>query len=266
MSILPEPGKHSPLWKLWRNAGLGKSDQFFVEHSEAVLELLATDLGPEQVLLSQSRYQRDPDRWDGLAKDSRESRWYLVEDEKLDKLTSVRSTAGLCGLFRPRLANPEQMRSLPFLLMTWEIQDPGNLGTLIRSCAAFTGGGVVVIGGCNPWSSKVARSSAGTVLSTPLVVIEAKLGLDFLDSLKNDEFRCYATVPRGGRSLSEWKPEGKCAVLIGHETRGLPAEVASRSEALTISMNGRLDSLNAGVAGSIVCFQWSSRSLPGREK
>lgn len=257
---LVEPGKHSPLWKLWRNVGNGRDDRFFLEHSEAVLELLDSATPPEQVLVSRSRYGDDPQYWATLAERRPSCRWFLVDDEKLDKVVSVRSTGGVCGLFEPRPVSELELLEQRFLLLAWEVQDPGNLGTLIRSCAAFTQGGALVVGGCRLWSSKVARASVGSLLRVPSLQIDVEAGEPLLRALGAAGFQLYSTVPRGGRPLTRWRPDSKCAVILGNETRGLPERVQKFTEPITIPMSSRVESLNAGVAGAIVCYEWSRLS------
>lgn len=252
-----EPGKHSPLWKLWRSVGSGKENRFFLEHSEAVLELFHSESPPEQILLARSRYSEEPSFWHELAQKRPSCTWYLLEDERLDKMVTVRSFGGVCGLFAPRPASESELREKRFLLLTWELQDPGNLGTLIRSCAAFTSGGVVVVGGCRLWSSKVARASAGSLLRVPARQIPLERGISFLKSLKSSQTGIYSTLPRGGRLLTRWKPAAHSAVVLGNETHGLPDEVQKFTEPLTIPTSAQVESLNAGVAGAIVCYEWS---------
>ena len=81
--------------------------------------------------------------------------------DELDRVLSVKASNGLCGVFRPYPWSREAVLKSGALLITWQIQDPGNLGTLIRSSSGLAGGAVLCVGGCRAWSSKVARASAG---------------------------------------------------------------------------------------------------------
>lgn len=258
MSHFKEPGKHSRLWKEWRAVGRGRHQNFFLEHSEAVLEALNTPMAPRQVLLSRTRFEQDPTMWEELAQ-RHSVEWYLLEQDKLNALTSVPSCGGVCGVFAPRSLIDLDTVETPFLLVTWEVQDPGNVGALVRSCAALAGGAVLMIGGCNPWSAKVARASAGALLRTPVMTIPAREGLAALEKLSRRAYSLYATVPRGGQALSQTMWSGRDAIVVGNETRGVPLEVQKFTKGLSIDMDAESESLNVAVAGSIACYEWGRR-------
>ena len=117
---------------------------------------------------------------------------------------------------------------------------------------------MVTLGGCRPWSSKVARASAGALFRTPLLALSTAGG-DLLAALRASGYALFSALPRGGQAPSEAFSDGRrVAVLIGNESHGLPSGVVEQSRGLTISMRGDEESLNAGVAGSILCYQWSS--------
>lgn len=254
------PGKHSRLWKQWRAIGRGREPEFFLEHSEAVLEALQAAVPPEQVLLTHKRYRAEPEEWEQLAQRNPRVGWYLVEQKDLDKLTSVPSSNGLCGVFSP----PPSMRvddiQEGFILVAWEVQDPGNIGTLIRSCAALTAGAFISVGGCKPWSAKVARSSAGALLRTPIVSVGNEEGKNMLQAIRDKGYQIHCAVPRGGEHLPKVQWSGHDAVVVGNETRGVPIEIQKFTNPLTIGMEAANESLNVAVAGSIACYEWGKRS------
>ena len=248
------PGKHSRLWKEWRRAGKGKSDSFFMEHREAVLETLESTSPPAQVLLASSLYTQDSDFWDDLSHRT-SSAWYLLEDKALEDLLSVRGCSGLCGLYRPDDRDLDSLLHESFILLTWEIQDPGNLGTIIRSCSGLAGGAVLAIGGCNPWSSKVARASAGALFRSPVLHLPVTRGEEALHLLSSGGFSILAAVPRGGKSPSRVKWTERDVLLVGNETHGLPQPLVERVVPVTLSMTSETESLNAGVAASPLIYE-----------
>jgi TrmH family RNA methyltransferase len=147
------------------------------------------------------------------------------------------------------------------VLVLHDVRDPGNAGTLIRSADAAGATGVVFTGhSVDPFNPKTLRATAGSIFHVPVAVAE----LD--EALSDFERRgavTLATVVHGGvdhRRVDFTKPT---AVVIGNEAEGLDAEVISRcGGAITIEMSGRSESLNAGVAGSLVAFEamWQRRS------
>ena len=134
------------------------------------------------------------------------------------------------------------------------LQDPGNLGTILRTAEAFALGAVVLCEGCaDPFSPKVVRSTMGAVFRLPCVQLPLK---EALDLLKTAGLPVYATalhedsVPLSAVSLS------RAAVIIGSEGRGV-SDLALRlsDKRVIIPMRGRAESLNAGVAAAIVIYE-----------
>lgn len=131
------------------------------------------------------------------------------------------------------------------VLVAWGVNDPGNVGTLIRSAAAFGYGFVAGPETADPWSPKVVRSGAGGHFHTTIGAVDGVGGLSAFDLV--------GTVAVGG------SPPGPIgvgeAVLVGSEAHGLPDDlVAACSRLVTIPMATGTESLNAAVAGSIVAY------------
>ncbi|MDH3308396.1 MAG: RNA methyltransferase [Acidimicrobiia bacterium] len=146
-------------------------------------------------------------------------------------------------------------------IVLWDVGDPGNVGTLIRSAAAF-GYGVIATGStADLWSPKVVRAAAAGHFAT---VLETAPALS-VDGLRDRGFRCLALTADGTADLST-VPPGRMAVLVGDEASGLPVAVRQAADlTVAISMPGGMESLNAAVAGSIAMhalFNAAGRSTP----
>lgn len=259
---MKQPGKHSRLWKEWRSIGQGRGPDFFMEHREAVLESLGSEFPPRQVLLSEELYATGPDYWEQLAGGPRVE-WYLLPKSDLDRVISVNSSSGLCGIYPVPSISLSDLDEFPFLLVGWEIQDPGNVGTMIRSCAGLTGGGVLLVGGCNPWSAKVARASAGALMRTPVARLTQAEGQAALVQLARSGRGLFATSPRGGTELSRAAWTGRDLLIVGNESHGVPSEVLTGIQRITLFMTSQTESLNVGVAASISCYEWARNHLEG---
>ena len=227
-----------------------------MEHYEACLEAVNGPSPPEYVLLSEKLFEKEPEVWEQRASNS-SSVWVLLDKKELDRLSTVSSSSGLCGVFSVPNWRLSELLDRDFFLIAWELQDPGNVGTLIRSCAALTQGVSIFVGGCSPWSSKVARASAGALLKHPVVELSLNDGLDALKFLSTNKVELYSTSPRGGAALSVLSTKKKQAVLLGHESRGLPQSIQDETELLTINMSAGSESLNVAVAGSLACYERS---------
>jgi RNA methyltransferase, TrmH family len=140
------------------------------------------------------------------------------------------------------------------------LQDPGNLGTLIRSAQAFGATGVLTTPGTvSEWNQKALRASAGAVFRVPVVGVT----LDELVALKGRGVRLFAAVaddPLGGgaASIASVDLTQGCAVMIGNEGAGLASELLEIVDMrITIPTPGNVESLNAAIAGSLLLYEAS---------
>jgi TrmH family RNA methyltransferase len=134
------------------------------------------------------------------------------------------------------------------------LQDPGNLGTILRSAEAFGGAGVVLgEGTVSPFNAKVVRASAGSVFRVPVI----RRKLDAVSSqLRAQQIRLVATSSHKGTPLGEARLTGPLAMFIGNEGSGLPRDLMTRmDEVVVIPHAPQVESLNAGVATSILLYE-----------
>ena len=134
------------------------------------------------------------------------------------------------------------------------LQDPGNLGTILRSAEAFGAGGALLgEGTASVFNSKVIRASAGSVFRLPIA--KAKLG-DTIAQMKSKGLRLVATSSHKSRPLGEVDLSGPLAIFIGSEGAGVPRDlIAKMDEVVAIPHSPTVESLNAGVAASIVLYE-----------
>ena len=134
------------------------------------------------------------------------------------------------------------------------LQDPGNLGTLIRSAEAFGAAGVILAGpNVSPFNSKVVRASAGSIFRVPIVRGEVAT---VIAQLRKNGVRRIATSSHKGTPLSQAQLTGGVAVFIGSEGGGIARELLNEmDEVIVIPHSERVESLNAGVAASIILYE-----------
>jgi RNA methyltransferase, TrmH family len=146
----------------------------------------------------------------------------------------------------------------PLILIAVGLQDPGNLGTLVRSAEAFGATGVLTTPGTvSAWNQKTLRASVGSVFRVPVVAVDAS----DIEGLKERGVRLVAAVgveDVGVMAAQEMDFTSGCAVMIGNEGNGLSAEWMSMCDAkVTIPCPGPVESLNAAVAGSLLLYEAS---------
>ncbi len=147
------------------------------------------------------------------------------------------------------------------ILVLHDVRDPGNAGTLIRSADATGATGVVFSGhSVDPFNPKTLRATAGSIFHLPVAVAELDETLRFFSERGATT---YATVVRGGDDHRSIDYRRASVVVIGNEAEGLNEDAIALCDArISIAMAGASESLNAGVAGSLVAFEsmWRRQS------
>jgi RNA methyltransferase, TrmH family len=157
-------------------------------------------------------------------------------------------------------------RKAPSLIVVLAaLQDPGNLGAILRSAEAFGADGILSLPGTvSAWNPKALRASAGSVFRLPLLTTTVE---DCFLHLREAGVKVWTTTIHAAEPADLVNLAGPVALLIGNEGNGIPAELAARADgALTIPCPGPVESLNASVAASVLLYeaacQRSVRSAP----
>ena len=181
----------------------------------------------------------------------------LLPDEVFVSAVSTESPQGVAALVKLRPHKFEELlesASDSLLVVVGGIQDPGNLGTIIRSAEAF-GARAVLLGEktVSHFNPKAVRGSAGSIFREPL--LRVKLA-ESITALKQQGMRVLATSSHKGKPLQEVDFTGAAMIVVGNEGAGVPAEILSMAnELVTIPHSPRVESLNAGIAASILLYE-----------
>lgn len=189
----------------------------------------------------------------------------VTSDEVFEKMSATNSPQGILAICRAQehsldeiisraQGEADESQAKPLLIIEG-IQDPGNLGTMFRSAEAAGAGGIIMdTATADPFNPKVIRSTMGSVFRVPFVRNQ-----EFLENIKKIKSAGYTLYAAhlGGEVLGEFKPERLSAFLIGNEGNGLSTGVSGLSDALIkIPMEGKVESLNASVAASLLLYEW----------
>lgn len=137
------------------------------------------------------------------------------------------------------------------ILVLDNLQDPSNLGAIIRSAMAFDFKSIIMLNGVYPYSAKVIRSSMGYVFDINIISYNNAELIDFLQKNKYN----LVSADMSGIDLREFKPKFPLAVVIGNEGNGVSSELKQLStQIVKIPMNNGVESLNAGVSASIIMY------------
>lgn len=191
----------------------------------------------------------------------REFSWEMVSDGVMAHMAGTRTPQGVLALVRQRTCTLESLLKEDLsgpktcLMILETIQDPGNLGTILR---AGEGAGITGLimspDTADIYNPKVIRSTMGSCLRVPFVYAQDFAGA--LAKIKKEKIRLFAAHLQGSVPYDEEDYRGRVAFLIGNEANGLTEETAKTAHCrIRIPMAGRVESLNAAVAASVLMFE-----------
>lgn len=235
--------RQNPIFKQLREAVRGHTDEIVIEGPKAILDAFAAGWEPVTIV---SRHQPS-----GL-----HPREVVLAADLFDSLASTTTPQQVLGLFvRPDASFAElvaRARGQRIIVALDGVQDPGNVGTIVRLAAAFDAAGVAVLPGCaDPYGPKAVRASAGSILN--VAVVSATV-----DELVASGFPLFATDTAGA---VEPPPSRDAILVFGSEGRGISRDVASHSKSLRVAMTADVESLNVAASAAILLWQsYTTRS------
>lgn len=171
----------------------------------------------------------------------------LVEGHVMAKMSAANSPSGILGVFK--IPGQPSFGTLDSGLVLANVTDPGNVGSLIRTCAALNIKNIIAVDGADIWSPKVVQASAGALAQVKIYTPSWPVLLKW-----KKDFKLCALVVKGGKAPSELD-FSKTLLVVGNEANGIPKEwLRDMDSYLTLAMPGDTESLNAAVAGSIALY------------
>jgi TrmH family RNA methyltransferase len=179
-----------------------------------------------------------------------------LRDGVLEKVGTTRTPQPVFAVAQRRSRPIPALASSGHLVVTVDIADPGNLGTIIRSAEASGADGVVVTGvdAVDLHHPKVVRSSAGAIFGVD--VAEEDDAMIALDAIARPGRRRLAARATDAEPYDETDLAHSCALVLGNEARGIPADLAAHLDgAVSVPMTGAAESLNVAMAATVLCFE-----------
>ncbi len=181
----------------------------------------------------------------------------ILEDHVFASVSDTKTPQGILCVIRQFHYQAEDLlcREHPVLLLLEDLQDPGNVGTILRTAEGAGVSGVFLSRtSVDLYNPKTIRSTMGSVYRVPFFYTEELK--DILPLFKERDIRTYAAHLQGKHSYDEEDYRTGCAFFIGNEGNGLSGELSSRADIkIRIPMYGKLESLNAAVAASILMYE-----------
>jgi TrmH family RNA methyltransferase len=182
--------------------------------------------------------------------------WLYVSDEVLGTISDTQSHQGVLAVLEKRERSWEELwQREGIIILLYELQDPGNLGTIFRLADAGGAAGIILSRGTmDPYNPKVVRASMGSLFRVPFLVNQ---DLAYgLQKLRSRGYQILATILHSDRSLWEVDFSQPTAVLFGQEGAGLPKDfVAAADGSFTIPMSPSAESLNVAMAAGLVIYE-----------
>ncbi len=226
---------------------------FLVESPRIIAEALAAGFTPTLLLIAPARAGHEYDQLIDVAR-ARNTRVLAVSEQVLDRVTDTVTPRGLLAIFPfPDVTPVLRPRESPLILLLDGIQDPGNLGTLLRSALGAGAHAVYLAPGTtDPYAPKVVRAAAGSHFRLPI----QSLAWDSPESLLANCSQRLAAEPHAGQPYDQVDWTRPSALLIGSEAHGLSSSARTMATgSVRIPLQGGLESLNAAVAGSVILFE-----------
>ena len=233
-------------------AGRRKAGMFLAEGARLCADAAGSGLEISALFYTEKAASRYGEYLEKLRASSKDI--YIIEEHVAEKLSETKNTQGVfCRIRIPRL--PEKELDGKTVVLE-DMQDPANLGAVIRTAEALGIDDIVLLGRQQDvYSPKVLRASMGSVFRMPVRLFPERRAL--FDALKAAGSRCYAAaLDETAAILGSFKFPGKAAVFIGNEGSGLAKEtVLGCGEMVMIPMKGRAESLNAGASAAILMWE-----------
>lgn len=170
----------------------------------------------------------------------------LVSEDVMKKITNQKSVVEVCAI----CTKLENKNITDKVLILDNIQDPGNIGTLIRTAVSFNFNTIVMENCADIYSSKVLRATQGAIFK--LNIINTNI-IEFIECLK--DYKIYGTSLKNGLPLRQIEKSPKLAIILGNEGNGVRSELLDKTDKNIFIEIENMESLNVGIAGGIIMYE-----------
>ena len=243
----PQNSRIKELIKLKQPKYRRESGVFVVENLAIIYDALKDGFDFEALFVTSEFAVKNQEQLDFLTANSQAGEFYLI-DSKTNKAYSDLSTpSGITALYKIKI-NSLSKKSVVYLA---GVNDPGNLGTIMRNALAFGLENLVLSKECaDPFSAKTISAAKDAIFK--LNIFEDRVG----DWLEKCALPIYATSSHEGRDLKKFQAAEKFCLVLGSESQGVPAEILqSADEKIKIVISKKIESLNVAAAAAILFYE-----------
>jgi TrmH family RNA methyltransferase len=247
--------RHNPIVARFRAVGRGEEPGLILDGQHLVEEALRSSVTVRDVMVTTDGLERREIQALVERLERGGAAMVSVPRTVMSAVSTLRSTSAIVAIAdRPRGADGRLYVGTPLVIVACDVQDPGNVGAIVRVAEAAGGSGVVAAGSsADPYGVKALRGSMGSALRLPVASGDAAAAVD---EAERHGCRILATVPEGGRSVFDVDLTGPTAFLIGGEGGGLPLQLLDKAhEQVTVPMQAAVESLNAALTAAVVLYE-----------
>uniref|UniRef100_UPI0039EBAD3E TrmH family RNA methyltransferase n=1 Tax=Clostridium perfringens TaxID=1502 RepID=UPI0039EBAD3E len=225
-----------------------KSNKYLIEGLRFVEEAIKSKVSIDSIIFTESFKEKNPNLF---LKINENIKLIQMNEALLKQLCSTENPQGVVGVIN--MQNKE-LKSGELVVLVDKVQDPGNMGTIIRTAHAAGAAGIVMTKGTvDIYNDKTLRSTMGSIFYIPIVEDDS---LDFVKSLKKEGYKLVVSSLQGKNNFFEENLQGKVMIAVGNEGNGVSDEVYDIADIkVKIPMPGEAESLNVAVATSIMIYE-----------
>jgi RNA methyltransferase, TrmH family len=250
--------RQNPLVARFREVARGEAPELLLlDGTHLVSEALAASIRVRQAVVSSDALERSDvvAILDEIARQGIDI--VAASAPVMDAISPVRSASQLVAIGERPAHDSERVygRGQALLVLAADVQDPGNLGAIVRVAEASGAGGVIAAGiSANPFGWKALRGSMGSALRLP-VAIDPDTAHALAEARRRG-YRLVATVPRGGQSHVDADLHGQIVIIVGGEGPGISQHLVNTTDLrVSIPMEPPVESLNAAVAAAVLVYE-----------
>ena len=225
-----------------------KSNKYLIEGLRFVEEAIKSKVSIDSIIFTESFKEKNPKLF---LKINENIKLIQMNEALLKQLCSTENPQGIVGVIN--MQNKE-LKNGELVVLVDKVQDPGNMGTIIRTAHAAGAAGIVMTKGTvDIYNDKTLRSTMGSIFYIPIVEDDS---LDFVKSLKKEGYKLVVSSLQGKNNFFEENLQGKVMIAVGNEGNGVSDEVYDIADIkVKIPMPGEAESLNVAVATSIMIYE-----------
>lgn len=225
-----------------------KSNKYLIEGLRFVEEAIKSKVSIDSIIFTESFKEKNPELF---LKINENIKLIQMNEALLKQLCSTENPQGIVGVIN---MHNKELKSGELVVLVDKVQDPGNMGTIIRTAHAAGAAGIVMTKGTvDIYNDKTLRSTMGSIFYIPIVEDDS---LDFVKSLKKEGYKLVVSSLQGKNNFFEENLQGKVMIAVGNEGNGVSDEVYDIADIkVKIPMPGEAESLNVAVATSIMIYE-----------